>query len=45
MMVLENKVTRVIHNKLEDILHGIDMFGKSQVQKCLRNLNLFLREL
>ena len=31
-MVLENKVTRVIHNKLEDILHGIDMFCKSQAK-------------
>ena len=44
-MLLENKVARVIHNKLEDILHGVDMFGRSKVQKCLRNLDLFLREL
>ena len=32
MTVLENKVTRVIHNKLEDVLHGIDMFCKSQAK-------------
>ena len=45
MMLLENKVTRVIHNKLEDIFHGADMFGRSKVQKCLRNLYLLLRDL
>ena len=45
MMLLENKVTIVIHNKLEDIFHGADMFGRSKVQKCLRNLYLLLRDL
>ena len=29
-MLLENKVTRVIHNKLEDVLHGVDMIGRSK---------------